>query len=312
MLAAKKKVYVDTIAEYHKLANIPKPDHPLLSVIRFEDLKWEPENRITSFVRNFYTVALKGNVNAKFKYGQHGIDFDEAAMHFMLPKQVLTIETPIEKITNSGWLLLIHPDFLLHSPLSKKIRQYEFFSYRFNQPLRLSSDQDKTVAQIFKNICQEHHNSVDEDNRNIILAQIELLLAYSQQFYKKQFFIEKVIDDHSILAQLELLVNQYLKNGELARKGIPSIQYIADELRVSPNYLSRLLQGLTGQTTKHFLRDQIIELAKEKLTTTELTVSELSYELGFKSPQSFSRLFKSNINQTPLEFRNSFAWEYKG
>jgi AraC-like DNA-binding protein len=305
MILPTKKIHVNTIPEYHKLANIPKPSHPLLSVIKFEDLRWEPEDRVTSIVRNFYTVALKKNNNAKFRYGQHGIDFDGSVLHFMLPKQVLTIESSVTKLMNSGWLLLIHPDLLLHTPLAKKIKQYEYFNYKFNQALPLSPEQETIIVQIFKNICQEQRDPIDKYNQNVIMAQIELLLAYSEQFYQRQFVVKKK-DEHSLLTELEFLLNEYFKNNELVKKGIPTISYIAGELNISPNYLSRLLQTLTGQSTKHFLHDKLIELGKEKLSTTELSVSEISYELGFKFTQSFSKLFKSKTNQTPLEFRKSF------
>ncbi|RZJ85575.1 MAG: AraC family transcriptional regulator, partial [Chryseobacterium sp.] len=175
----------------------------------------------------------------------------------------------------------------------------------------LSAEQEKTVVQIFENLRQEHCKPTTKYNQNILLAQIDLLLAYAEQFYQEQFLVKKRKDNHTILAQLELLIDEYLRNDQLAETGIPTIQYISNELHISPNYLSRLLQTLSGQSTKHFLRDKLIDLAKEKLSTTELTISELAYQLGFKAPQSFSKLFKSVTNQTPLEFRKSFNWEYK-
>jgi len=300
------KIYVDTITEFHRLNNLPDPKDPVLSVLRFEDLSWKPEDLSTSVVRNFYIIALKKNTNTKFTYGQEEINFDEGVLHFMSPKQVITIETPVEEVTNSGWLLLIHPDFLWNTSLAKKIKQYEYFSYKVNEALALSLKEETTVVSIIENIYQECHNSIiDKSSKDIILAQIELLLAYSERFYQRQFISGRK-SNHRILAQLELLINEYFKSGDLIKRGIPTIRYISDELHISPNYLSRLLQVNTGQSTKSILHDKLIELAKEKLSTTELSISEIAYELGFKSPQSFSKLFKIKNSQTPLEFRQSF------
>lgn len=287
------------------LANLSKPRHSLLSVVKFEDLKWEPDDRITSVVRNFYTVALKNTVNTKFKYGQHRIDFGGGVMHFMSPKQVLTIEAPAEEITNSGWLLLIHPDFLWNTALSKKMKQYEFFSYRFNQALPVSVEEEVTVVHIMNSICQELDQQTARNSNEIIRAHIELLLAYAERFYRGQCATEKK-QGHRVLDRLESLVDECLNSKDLALKGIPSIESISDQLHISANYLSRLLQTMTGQSTKDFLHDKLILFAKEKLSVTELSVSEIAYELGFKSPQSFSKLFKTKTNQTPSEFRRSF------
>ena len=299
------KIYVDTITEFHRLNNLPDPKEPLLSVLKFEDLSWKPDDLFTSVVRNFYIIALKKNVNTNFRYGQEEINFEEGVLHFMSPKQVITIETPIEEITNSGWLLLIHSDFLWNTPLAKKIKQYEYFSYNVNEALVLSVKEETTVLNIIENIYQECHSSGDKCSHDIIRAQIELLLAYSERFYQRQFVSGRK-SNHRILAQLELLISEYFKNGDLIKKGIPTIRYISDELHISPNYLSRLLQAYTGQSTKGILHDKLIELAKEKLSTTDLSVSEIAYELGFKSPQSFSKLFRIKSSQTPLEFRQSF------
>ncbi len=297
--------HIKTIAEYHRLMGLPKPEHPLISVIKFEDVKVLPGDRPHSITHYFYSIALKTNFNAKMKYGQQEFDFDEGVMHFMSPKQVLSIETTTgEELKHSGWLLLIHPDFLWNTPLSKKIKGYEYFSYNINEALHLSDKEETMVIGIIQNIAQEYHSSIDNLSQDVIIAQLELMLTYSERFYQRQFITRK-ISNHKILNNLEDLLSAYFSSDDVAG-GIPTVQYIAKELNISPNYLSRLLKTLTGQSTKQFVHDKLIELAKEKLSTTDLSVSEIAYELGFEHPQSFSKLFKIKTNLSPLEFRQSF------
>jgi AraC-like DNA-binding protein len=301
-----KPHHIKTIAEYHRFMELPKPEHPLLSVVRFENIKRHPNNFTSSIIHNFYSIALKKNFNAKIKYGQQDFDFDEGVMHFMSPKQVLNIQAlSDEEFKHSGWLLLIHPDYLWNTPLSKKIKQYEYFSYNVNEALHLSEKEEILVTEIIERISQEYHTNIDNFSQDVIIAQIELLLTYSERFYQRQFITRK-ITNHRILNQLDVLLTTYFNDDNLANKGIPSVQLIAENLHISANYLSHLLQLLTGQSTKQFIHDKLIDIAKEKLSTTELSVNEIAYNLGFEHPQSFSKLFKKKTNQTPLAFRQSF------
>jgi len=297
---------IKTIAEYHRLMELPKPEHPLISVVKFEDIKRRTANCPASIIHHFYSIALKKNFTAKMKYGQHDFDFDEGVMHFMFPKQVLSIQAePDEEFKHSGWLLLIHPDFLWNTGLVKKIKQYEYFSYQVNEALHLSDKEENLVTGIIEKIAQEYHTPIDTFSQDIIIAQIELLLTYSQRFYQRQFITRKIAN-HSILNQLDTFLNTYMTEDTLANNGIPSVQLVAEQLNISANYLSRLLQVLTGQSTKQFIHDKLIDLAKEKLSTTDLPVNEIAYSLGFEHPQSFSKLFKAKTNQSPLSFRQSF------
>ena len=298
--------HIKTIAQYHSFMCLPKPEHPLVSVVRFEDIKRQPNNCPGSIIHNFYTVALKQNFNAKMKYGQQDFDFDEGVMHFMAPKQVLTIEaTTNEEFKHSGWLLLIHPDFLWNTPLSKKIKQYEYFRYNVNEALHLSEKEEHLVVDIIDKIAQEYHSNIDNFSQDVIIAQIELLLTYSERFYHRQFITRKK-SNTSLLNQLDMFLASYFNNDDLATKGIPTVQVVAAHLNISANYLSRLLQLLTGQSTKQFIHDKLITLAKEKLSTTDMPVNEIAYSLGFEHPQSFSKLFKTKTDQSPLAFRKSF------
>jgi len=294
-----------TISEFHQFRELPKPEHPLISVINVELIKQMPAYSM-SLVKDFYSIALKRNFNAKMKYGQQDFDFDEGIMFFMAPGQVLRIE--VEKDTSlkqSGWMLLVHPDFLWNTPLAKTIKQYEYFDYSVNEALFLSEKEETTIVGIMQNVQQEYHSNIDKFSQDIIIAQLELLLNYADRFYHRQFLTRK-ITNHNILNRLEDIITGYLRSDLLSKRGLPTVQYIAEALNVSPNYLSGLLKVLTGQSTQQHIHNKLIEKAKEILSTTDLSVSEIAYELGFEHPQSFSKLFKTKTNLSPLEFRQSF------
>lgn len=298
--------HIKTITEYHRFMDLPKPAHPLISVVRFEDIKRQPTTCPGSIIHHFYSIALKKNFNAKIKYGQEDFDFDEGILHFMSPKQVLTIQTAsAAKFTHCGWLLLIHPDFLWNTPLAKKIKTYEYFTYKVNEALHLSDKEERLVSEIIEKIALEYQDKIDNYSQDVILAQIELLLIYCERFYQRQFITRKMAN-HAILNKLEILLSDYFNRDELADKGIPTVEFVADHLHISAGYLSRLLQLLTGQSTKHFIQDKVMELAKEKLSTSDLSVSEIAYQLGFEHAQSFSKLFKRKNGISPVEFRQSF------
>lgn len=305
-MSSSNAVFIKTISEYHRLMDLPKPEHPLISVVKFEDMRRKPECYPKTIIHHFYSIALKKNFTAKMKYGQQNFDFDEGVMHFMSPKQTLSVQASSnEVLKHSGWLLLIHPDFLWNTPLAKKIKQYGYFGYNVNEALHLSEKEELLVTEIIEKIAQEYHTNIDHFSQDVIIAQIELLLTYSERFYQRQFITRKIAN-HRILHQLDAILTDYFKSDNLSEKGIPTVQFIADHLHISANYLSRLLQLLTGQSTKQFIHDKLIDLAKEKLSTTSLSVNEIAYSLGFEHPQSFNKLFKSKTNVSPLEFRQSF------
>jgi AraC family transcriptional activator of pobA len=303
---SKQPYRIKTISEFHRLRGLPKPEHPLISVINVESLERLPGNEPESFVFDFYSISLKRNCNAKFRYGQQQYDFDEGIMFFIAPNQVFGIEPGNdETLKRSGWMLLIHPDFLWNTPIAKTITQYEYFDYSVNETLFLSEKEEKTIINIIRNIEQEYHSNIDKFSQSVIIAQLELLLTYSERFYERQFITRK-ISSHQILNRLEDMLDEYFNNDDLIKKGLPTVQHIAEALNVSPNYLSGLLKILTGQSTQQHIHNKLIEKAKEKLSTTNLSISEIAYELGFEHPQSFSKLFRTKTNFSPLEFRQSF------
>jgi AraC-like DNA-binding protein len=298
---------VKTISEFHRTRRLEPPRHPLISIVNYADVSLLPNLQGNSWVFDFYFVSLKRNIGAKIKYGQQAYDFDEGIMFFIAPGQVFSIErdameAPAEK---SGWMLLIHPDFFWNTALAKNIKQYEYFGYSIHEALFVSKKEEDTMMAIIENIRQEYHANIDKFSQNIILSQIETLLNYSERFYNRQFITRKKAN-HQILDNLEEVLTAYFNSHDLIKKGLPSVQDIAGALNASPKYLSSVLKVLTGQTAQQHIHEKLLEKAKEKLTTTQLSVSEIAYDLGFEHPQSFSKLFKTKTGVSPLGFRQAF------
>lgn len=296
---------IKTISEYHQVTGLPKPKHPLISVINLENLNYFGDEPI-NLVFDFYSVSLKRDFDAKIKYGQQQYDFDEGLLSFISPGQLMQLGIDNQsEVKPTGWLLLIHPDFIWNTTLAKSIKQYEFFGYAVNEALFLSEKEEVIITDILLHIQREYHSNIDKFSQNIIIAQIELLLNYCERFYQRQFITRKK-SSHQILERLEKILDDHFNNDNLIYKGLPTAQHIAGLLNVSPNYLGSLLKTLTGQTTQQHIHNKLIDIAKEKLSTTNLTISEIAYELGFEHPQSFSKLFKTKTKLSPLEFRQSF------
>lgn len=299
-----------TIGEFLQFRQMPKPEHPLICVIKVDAVRRLRSDDSMTWMYDFYCIAIKRVSNSqgfKLKYGQQQVDFNEGVMSFVAPNQVLSlsVDHTDEEIAQSGWMLLIHPDFLWNTPLAKTIKQYDFWNYSIHEALFLSEKEEAILINIAQNIQQEYHSNIDKFSKQIIIAQIETLLSYSDRFYHRQF-ITREKANHQILDRLEILLTDYFNDEDLLTKGLPTVQYVADQLYLSPKYLSDLLRVLTEKTAQQHIHDKLIEKAKEKLSVTDLSISEIAYELGFKHIQSFSKLFKTKANQSPLEFRKSF------
>jgi len=298
--------HIKTISEFHQFWQLPKPEHPLIGVINVETIKHLHSDEPINLVLDFYFIAIKRMFNSKIKYGQQQYDFDEGILSFMAPNQIFNIAvTEGEKLKQSGWVLLIHPDFLWNTPLAKTIKQYDFWGYSVNEALFLSEKEEATINNIIQNIQQEYHSNIDKFSKQIIISQIETLLNYAERFYNRQF-ITREKANHQILDRLEKLLTEYFISDTLSKEGLPTVQFISEKLNISPNYLRGTLKTLTGQNTQQHIHNKLIEIAKEKLATTNLSISEIAYELGFEHPQSFSKLFRTKTNLSPLEFRQSF------
>ena len=294
-------VRIKSITEFHRLRGLPPPQHPLISVVDYAAM----DTVEGSVVFDYYSISIKRGVG-KMMYGQQPYDFDEGVMYFMAPNQVLKVEAGQDIHTErSGWILLIHPDFLWGTSLAKSIKKYEYFDYSVNEALFLSEKEEAIINGIIQNIQQEYNSNIDKFSQEIIISQIETLLNYSERFYHRQFITRK-ITNHNILNRLEELLTDYFNSDDLVHKGLPTVQSVAEALHVSASYLSGLLKVLTGQSTQQHIHNKLVEKAKEKLSTTNLSVSEIAYELGFEHLQSFSKLFKTKTKLSPLEFRHSF------
>jgi AraC family transcriptional regulator, transcriptional activator of pobA len=259
------------------------------------------------WLQEFYTISIKRNVVGKYRYGQESYDFDEGLMTFFSPEQVITVQLIEEDYDSkpSGWILAIHPDFLFGTALSAKIKKYSFLNYSVREALFLSEKEENTIYEILQNIKNEYEGNLDQYSQDIIISQLELLLNYAERFYQRQFLTRK-ISNHQILDKLEILLDDYFKSENIIDKGLLTVQYVSQSLNLTTDYLSAMLKSLTGQTTQQIIHNKLIEKAKVKLSTTNLSVSEIAYELGFEHSQSFNKLFKSKTKQTPLEFRTSF------
>ncbi|MBE9583362.1 helix-turn-helix transcriptional regulator [Mucilaginibacter sp. JRF] len=293
---------ISSITEIHRLMGLPKPHHPLISIVDLEGFK--NDHDIDAVIFDLYVISMKRGCDNLF-YGQQKYDFDEGLMGFMAPGQILRGEENGVPPNLEGWMLFIHPDFLWNTSLASKIRKYDYFGYATNEALFLSDKEETVINDIIRNIRNEYHSNIDKFSQDIIISNLETLLNYAERFYQRQFITRKITNS-KILDRLEEVLTGYLNDEALLFKGVPTVQYLADTLNISSKYLSSLLKQLTGQTTQQMIHKKLIEKAKEKLSTTELSVSEIAYSLGFEHSQSFSKLFKSKTKLSPLEFRASF------
>ncbi|MCX2582346.1 helix-turn-helix domain-containing protein [Pedobacter sp. MR22-3] len=300
------RYHFKTISEYHKLAGLPKPGHPLISVVNMEEVQMQVNGRSKTMIFDFYSIALKRVPDAKIKYGQQMSDFDDGVLFFMAPGQVFTVEVNQDQYHRpTGWMILFHSELLWNTHLAKTIKDYDFFDYALFEALHVSENEETILNAIAQLVKNETNSNIDHFTQDVVIAQIALLLNYAQRFYGRQFITRKAIN-HQLLDQLEEIVKGYFANDNLGLRGLPTVGYIAEKLNVSPGYLSGLLKTLIGQNTQQYLHQKLIDLAKEKLSTTNLSISEIAYALGFEHLQSFTKLFKSKTNLTPSAFRQSF------
>ncbi|WP_428328982.1 helix-turn-helix domain-containing protein [Mucilaginibacter sp.] len=295
---------INSISELHRLLALPKPEHPLISVIDLGTIKHNTDQNMKSVVYNFYSVCIKKGFEGKLKYGQNYYDFDEGLMTFFSPGQVISTDI-VDGMQLNGWWLVVHPDLIRNYPLAKTIKDYGYFSYAVNEALHLSEKEEMMVTAIVQNINQEYRSVIDTYSQDVMVSQFELLLNYCNRFYNRQFITRKSAGN-DLLFKLETILADYFNSDKVQQMGLPTVQYLSGELNISPNYLSDMLRSLTGQSTQQHIHDKLIEKAKDLITTTSLSVSEIAYQLGFEYPQSFSKLFKNKTSVSPLGYRHNF------
>jgi len=293
----------DSISALHRALELPKPLHPLVSLVDYGDVKADTQEIAKGMILNFYKISYKKNFTGKIRYGQNYYDFDEGGLSFISPNQL--ISAGAEEADYGGYTLLFHPDFISQHPLAKNIKNYGFFSYSIAEALYLSEKEQEIIIGIFKNIGYELASAIDPISQDVLISQIELLLNYSKRFYNRQFLTRKMASN-DLLTKLEDLLSAYFDTETTLMKGLPTVQELSDELHVTSHYLSDMLRTLTGQNTQQHIHNKLIARAKELLSTTGLSIAEVAYQLGFEHPQSFNKIFKRKTKLSPLEFRESF------
>ena len=305
-MAVSNITHIKSISAYHRLRGLPEPEHPLVSVVRVDDFAFTNKDEELPLIMDYYSISLKRNCGW-IRYGRQSYDYDTGVMYFVAPGQLFTVQHKLDEPKQSGWMLLVHPDLIWNTALANTIHKYEYFGYEVNEALWVSEKEESIIVDIMQNIHSECQANLDKFSKQIIITQIEGLLSYAERFYHRQF-ITREKSSHEILTRLETFLNHYFEGEQLVLKGPPSVGEVASELNISANYLSSLLRIHTGLNTQQHIQQRLIDKAKEKLSTTNLSISEIAYELGFEHLQSFSKLFKSKTQLSPKAFRRQFRW----
>lgn len=292
-------IKLEKIDQYNKLKGI-ETQHPLISVFDNTDTENLPNHSRIHF--GLYAIFLKAGHCGELRYGRNNYDYDEGTMVFVAPGQVLEVNN-VDNYKPTGLALLFHPDLIKGTTLGKQMSQYSFFSYESNEALHLSLKEQQIIKDLFNKLEYELSQSIDKHSKSIITNNIELLLNYCVRFYDRQFVTRENINT-DILSKFENLLNDYFLSETPQNMGLPSVGYFADCLHLSPNYFGDLIKKETGKTAQEHIQLKLIDLAKERIFDTEKSVSQIAFELGFKYPQHFNRMFKKNTGYTPNEYRN--------
>lgn len=287
----------------HDLLGYPKPKHPLISILDASALE-VPEEAIGSrSVSELYMISIKDK-SCGVDYGRNSFDFDEGVMVFSSPDQVYTTTRAIQKGDITGWMLYFHPDLIRNTHLADAIEDYSFFNYEVYEALHLSEEEEQTVQDCIANIQAEYQQRIDNHSQRVIISNLELLLNYSLRFYERQFNT-RTNQSKDVVALFERELMRYYKEKKALELGVPPIERFANAANLSQHYFSDLIKKETGRTPKDHINDYIVERAKNMLMGTELSVSEIAYDLGFNYPHYFTRLFKSKTGKTPVGYRGN-------
>ena len=299
---ANKLVEIKSISDLYEFYGYAKPQHPLIAVIDLTKTDRSYRfNDETLYSLNFYTLFFK-TFKGVLKYGKSHYDFDEGSLMFTAPYQVISASSDVQ--FKEGWGLFFHPDLLNRTELGRKIDNYSFFHYNSNEALHISEEEKKVTKDCLENIEREYSHNIDKHSQGLLVSNIELLLNYCNRFYDRQFFTRAKVNN-DIVQRFETLLKEYFAQETLIELGLPDVKYFASRLNLSPNYLSDLLNKYTGKTTQEHIHLKLTDKAKSLLWSTEKSISEIAYELGFEHPSHFTKIFKAKAGQTPKEYRNT-------
>ena len=293
------RLIIKDFSQFNKLRGY-KVLHPLANVVDLS--KSKPIMNAQVHIDN-YSIALKESVCGDLKYGCNYYDYQEGTLVFMAPGQVVSINNEIENFHPKGWALFFHPDLIHGTSLGRNIKEYTFFSYSSNEALHISEREKHIILEGIKKIEYELKQSIDKHSTKLIVSNIELLLNYCMRFYDRQFITRSHVNK-DILVRFENLLDNYLKSDLTKTVGLPTVKYCADQLYLSANYFGDLIKKETGKSAQEHIQLKLIEMAKERVFDTSKSISEIAFELGFKHPQHFSRMFKNETGQTPNEYRS--------
>lgn len=298
-------ISVDSISQIHEALGLPKPLHPLITVVRSKDVKEAPDLMGVKVVINLYQVGFKKGGCGELTYGRNTYDYQEGTLIFVAPGQVMEVNGDVEIGDESleDWTLCFHPDLIRSSDLGEKIDQYSFFSYDSNEALHLSDRERNTIEELIAKIVDEYSLNLDRHSQNLIISNIELVLDYCLRFYDRQFITRTNLNSDAV-SKFERLLKQYYQANKAVELGIPTVSYCAKELNLSSNYLSDMLKKETGKTAQEHIHLHIVDKAKNRLLNSSNSISEIGYDLGFEYPQHFSNLFKSKTGFSPKEYRS--------
>lgn len=293
---------IATVTEYNDMLGV-ETLHPLVSVIDLAKARPMHHMRHTF---SFYTIFLKDEKNCDLIYGRQRYDYQKGSVVCLAPGQVIGIEDTGEEFQPQGYALCFDPELIRGTSLGRHIHEYSYFSYEVNEALHLSERERAIFVDCLDQIKQELGHAVDRLSRRLIVNGIELLLNYCLRFYERQFITREQVNSY-VLSRFEALLDDYLASDKPKQNGLPSVKYCAGELCLSPNYFGDLIKKLTGKSAQEYIQLKIIDAAKERILLPSKSISQVSYELGFKYPQHFTRMFKKVVGLTPNEYRNQVA-----
>ena len=291
---------LDHVYQYNELMGI-ETLHPLVSVI---DMSKCPRMRHSRRLYGFYCIFLKDVKCGDLRYGRNYYDYQEGTLVFTAPGQVVGVEDNGEVFQPKGWALLFHPDLIRGTSLGRNIGRYTFFSYEVREALHLSEQERRTILDCLHNIRHELQHAIDRHSRTLVVNNIEMFLNYCVRFYDRQFITRSDVAGKDILARFERTLDDYFLSDKPQTEGLPTVQYCAQELHLSANYFGDLVKRLTGKTAQEHIRLRLIDAAKERIADPARSIAEVAYELGFKYPAHFTRLFKNVVGCTPNRYRN--------